>query len=102
MSELRAGVEVHATLLEFGAKAISWLLVLFSSTSTFAGEASFIGLGDLPGGEFHSEIGGLSADGTLAAGSSIVDEHGRMHAFLWTREGGLLDLGDLAGVCSGA
>src|SRR5262245_26654942 len=51
----------------------------------------FIGLGDLPGGRFHSEALALSEDGNVVAGrssSAQFDEEG----FLRTRDGALVPL----------
>jgi len=55
----------------------------------------FTPLSDLPGGEFFSEVQGLSSDGSTAVGSSI-SEYGE-EAFLWTIDGGMVGLGDLPG-----
>ncbi len=56
--------------------------------------ASFVGLGDLPGGIFSSAGRGVSSDGTVAgAGQSASGSE----AFRWTSGGGMVGLGDLPG-----
>jgi uncharacterized membrane protein len=59
---------------------------------------SFVPLGDLAGGETHSEVTALSADGSTVVGWSCSAESGDgMQAFAWTAAGGLRALPDLAG-----
>ena len=58
-------------------------------------QASFEGLGDLPGGAFNSSARAVSADGSVVAGYG-VSTSGR-EAFAWTADGGMAGLGDLAG-----
>lgn len=57
---------------------------------TGAVSASFIGLGDLPGGEFLSDARGVSADGNTVVGYSL-GEHGQQ-AFIWDEIHGMRDL----------
>lgn len=57
--------------------------------------AVFFPLGDLPGGEFHSEATRVSADGSTVVGWSMTDR-GR-EAFRWTRHEGMSSLGLLPG-----
>lgn len=74
----------------------------FSQVGDFAlpgGEATFEGLGDLPGGSFYSRAQGVSADGSVVVGVSLsgngsgnADE-----AFRWTESGGMQGLGALPG-----
>ena len=52
-------------------------------------------LGELPGGDFHSSVGGISADGSVVAGRS--HSASGMEAFRWTSDGGIVGLGDLPG-----
>ena len=55
--------------------------------------ASFQGLGDLPGGTFSSSAKGISADGKVIVGygtTSLGEE-----AFRWTKETGMVSLGNL-------
>lgn len=57
--------------------------------------ASFSGLGDLAGGEFHSGATDVSADGLVVVGgsrSALGSE-----AFRWTVDDGMVGLGDLPG-----
>ena len=65
------------------------------SNEVFGATAYFQGLGDLPGGEFDSYPGGISADGSVVVGGS-TSASGR-EAFYWTLETGMVGLGDLAG-----
>ncbi|MHC4676046.1 MAG: PKD domain-containing protein, partial [Planctomycetota bacterium] len=59
-------------------------------------EASFQGLGDLPGGNFHSQVKDVSADGTTVVGWSS-SASGSREAFHWTESNGMVGLGDLPG-----
>jgi uncharacterized membrane protein len=63
-----------------GEEAFRWL-----------GDAPFEGLGDLPGGIFHSNAFGLSADGSVVVGAS--EAQSRFTAFRWTVAGGIASLG---------
>jgi probable HAF family extracellular repeat protein len=57
-----------------------------------------IGLGDLPGGEFHSIGEDASGDGSVIVGHSRSGAHdGLAEAFRWTAEEGMVGLGDLPG-----
>ncbi|MGD9648025.1 MAG: hypothetical protein AB7U73_20095 [Pirellulales bacterium] len=65
-----------------------------ASAATF----SFTPLGDLPGGTFLSQAGGVSADGSVAVGVSSWSLSGSgLQAFRWTSGGGMVGLGDLPG-----
>lgn len=57
--------------------------------------ASFTGLGDLPGGEFASNVRAISADGTTVVGSSRSASD--FEGFLWTAAQGMRTLGELSG-----
>ena len=74
------------------------IVVLFfgSAPSVFATNASFQGLGDLPGGIFESNAYGVSADGSVVVGWSS-SASGPEEAFRWTSGGGMVGLGDLPG-----
>jgi len=52
---------------------------------------SLRGLGDLPGGRFHSEALALSDNGQVVAGRSS-SEFSEEEGFLWTRRDGLVPL----------
>ncbi len=52
----------------------------------------FMGLGDLPGGEFESRIGGISANGLVAVGNSKSDAG--IRAFKWTVAEGITEIVD--------
>ena len=54
-----------------------------------------VGLGDLPGGFFHSSTHGLSRDGLTAHGESYSADG--WEAFVWTESGGMVGIGDLPG-----
>ena len=56
----------------------------------------FMGLGDLPGGNFNSEARGVSADGSVVVG--IGCSASGTEAFRWTQGGGMVGLGDPPGV----
>jgi len=70
---------------------------LFGITA-YADEASFMGLGDLPGGIVGSTAYAVSADGTTVVGtsSSVLSGFG-YEAFRWTKATGMVGLGDLPG-----
>jgi probable HAF family extracellular repeat protein len=53
----------------------------------------FMGLGDLPGGDFESGAWGVSADGSVVVGSSS-SASASQEAFLWTQTGGMVGLRD--------
>jgi T5SS/PEP-CTERM-associated repeat protein/probable HAF family extracellular repeat protein len=57
--------------------------------------AKFVGLSDLPGGTFNSEVIGVSANGSVVAGMGISASGAE--AFRWTSERGMISLGDLVG-----
>ncbi len=63
--------------------------------------ATFQGLGDLPGGGTQSIALGVSDDGMRVSGWSLSTHSNQSRrseeAFLWTRSGGLIGLGDLPG-----
>jgi probable HAF family extracellular repeat protein/VCBS repeat-containing protein len=74
---------------------IAQLMQLLEPRLLFAAQATFQGLGDLPGGDLYSWALGISADGTTVVGES--DSASGTEAFRWTRDGGMVGLGDLAG-----
>lgn len=79
-------------------KNISFTLIFLFTFLLQAGalaQASFEGLGDLPGGFFESTALGVSADGFVVVGSSKNDT--TTEAFRWTASGGMIGLGDLPG-----
>jgi probable HAF family extracellular repeat protein len=51
----------------------------------------FVGLGDLPGGRYHSFAASMSADGQVVVGAS--DSASGREAFCWTSSGGMKGLG---------
>ena len=62
--------------------------------------AEFMGLGDLPGGEYGSLARGISDDGQTVVGkSNAVD--GRNEPFMWTLNDGMTSLGALPGSTAG-
>ncbi|MFG0331684.1 MAG: hypothetical protein ACF8PN_17490 [Phycisphaerales bacterium] len=90
--------------------AIAFLFITFNA----AGQSNgwFTGLGDLPGGETVSVATAVSADGSVIVGSSssfasvdnppppgsmFSDPFLGYEAFRWTREEGMVGLGDLPG-----
>ena len=54
------------------------------------------GLGDLPGGDFFSIAGAISADGTTVVGQSATDRG--YEPFVWDAEAGMQRIADLEGV----
>ncbi len=56
-----------------------------------------VGLGDLPGGDFHSSARSVSADGSLIVGDGNITPVNPAEAFRWTQAGGMAGLGDLPG-----
>ena len=48
---------------------VAWMAALCAVPAQ--GQATFQGLGDLPGGTFHSFANGISPDGTAVVGTSI-------------------------------
>ena len=55
----------------------------------------FMGLGDLPGGNFYSRAREVSADGSAVVG--FGDSASGIEAFRWTQGSGMVGLGDLPG-----
>ncbi len=53
-------------------------------------DAMMIGLGDLPGGEFHSSASAVSADGSIIAGIGSTDTGDEV--FLWDAANGMREL----------
>jgi len=70
-------------------------LVLLPTSSSLGNAPYFMGLGDLPGGQFASSARGISADGTVVVGFSESTEG--TEAFRWTFSDGMAGLGDLSG-----
>jgi probable HAF family extracellular repeat protein len=61
-----------------------------------AAPAYFLGLGDLPGGNFRSEANAISSDGTIVVGRSRTGPNpSEDEAFRWTRETGMVSLGTI-------
>ena len=60
-----------------------------------SGAPLFMGLGDLPGAIDNSSATGVSADGSVVAGTGRTVSGNE--AFRWTSGGGMVGLGDLAG-----
>lgn len=66
-------------------------IAVFSISLSNVFGASFLGLGDLPGGTFSSEALGVSADGKVVVGFANSDQG--QEAFRWTRNGSMMGLG---------
>jgi probable HAF family extracellular repeat protein len=58
-------------------------------------QASFMKLGDLPGGRYSSKAKGISSDGSVVVGSSISSAG--MEGFSWSKSTGMTGIGDLSG-----
>ena len=78
---------------KFTSMASAVVLVVLSSP-VFA-QASFRGLGDLPGLTFFSQAYGVSTDGSVVVGHGTSASG--FEAFRWTQRGGKEGLGDLPG-----
>jgi probable HAF family extracellular repeat protein len=77
---------------------IIFLVLTLLNLLSFGQQSSFQGLGDLPGGEFHSHAYGVSPDGSTVVGLSIKDAiTGNSEAFLWRDSTGMIGLGLLPG-----
>ena len=78
---------------------LSWgmvcVLILSAGSQTAWGQASFTGLGDLPGGVFKSSARGVSSDGSVVVGSG--SSASGSEAYRWTSGGGMVGLGELPG-----
>ena len=73
-----------------------WILpVLLCSGSPVLGQVSFQGLGDLPGGINNCDAVVVSRDGSTVGGYSY--SAAGQEAFRWTRQTGMVGLGDLSG-----
>ena len=68
------------------------LLIFSAAAAAPVMTVDFMGLGDLPGGSFSSSAYGISADGTVAVGTSNSSLN---EAFRWTSGGGIEGLGNL-------
>ena len=84
----------YACLLVAG--ILCWLV----APTSLASAAGFQGLGDLPGGIFHSLGLDVSSDGSVVVGQSYSD-FGR-GVFRWTAASGMVGLNDLLGGQSGS
>src|SRR5215510_14161600 len=71
---------------------VATLVLLVGVGQSFA---DFIPLGSLPGGIFHSDARGVSADGMVVVGGS--NSASGFEAFRWTAAGGMVGLGVLPG-----
>lgn len=77
----------RARRYRYGVLLVASLCTCFPGVA-LAGE--FFGLGDLPGGTFHSSANGVSADGSVVVGESLVAD---LEPFIWTSGGGMVGLG---------
>jgi probable HAF family extracellular repeat protein len=73
------------------ARIIMWSLISMLAIATDSAFADFIGLGDLPGGQFNSVAVSVSADGHVVVGQSSSTSG--FEAFRWTELDGMLSLG---------
>jgi uncharacterized membrane protein len=77
-------------------RTFATLLFVFSAFVPFAcSAASFTPLGDLPGDIFWSLPSAISGDGSTVVGQSYSSNGNE--AFIWTRTGGMVGLGDFPG-----
>lgn len=77
---------------------LAGLCALAGAPQTLAQNPGFRGLGDLPGGVYHSEASAISGDGSTVGGwsSSAASSPGENQAFKWTG-GTMTSLADLPG-----
>lgn len=78
-------------------RKVLYMIFIFSVFITqkyFSQNASFQGLGDLPGGIFESSAQSVNADGSVVVGSSMSDSGAQ--AFIWTESTGMVSLGNLS------
>jgi uncharacterized membrane protein len=65
-------------------------------------QPTFTALGELPGGQYFSEVWGVSGDGSTVVGDSIVNGNalfgGTYAAFVWRLNSGMVDIYDLGGI----
>lgn len=73
-------------------KSTVFLALLFCNG---AQGASFMGLGDLPGGEVASEAFGVSPDGAVVVGRSANGGSTIVEAFRWTEGSGMQSIGQI-------
>ena len=77
------------------------LIFALLAGSSYAQQAYFMGLGDLPGGEFRSQAVALSPDGSVVIGTSRVGTtFSSEQAFRWTRDTGMVALGSIGNTSS--
>src|SRR5262245_9804019 len=83
------------------AQALLIALVLVIAPRVFA-QATLQGLGDLPGGQIFSEAWGVSADGSVVVGDSMISGHvlfgATYAAFLWHPSTGMINIYSLGGI----
>ena len=75
--------------------AAAALLPLLSGST--ASSATFVGLGDFPGGAFRSSAFDVSANGSVVIGLSYSAEGDLPWAFRWTEQSGITGLGNMGG-----
>jgi probable HAF family extracellular repeat protein len=68
------------------------LAVASAASLALAQQASFSGVGDLPGGDIESRVSGVSADGRVLVGRSKSADGPLGEAFRWTLEDGIVAL----------
>jgi probable HAF family extracellular repeat protein len=83
---------MRAQLVVFRVFFLLSALVALGSTSPAFAEAMFMGLGDLPGGDFFSEARAVSANGGIVVGMSSTADGEKV--FLW-ENGGMAALEDI-------
>ena len=86
---------MFAHIGSLNSSAFTLLVVIAIFAIPARGQATFQGVGDLPGGVIESEARGVSADGSTVVGLSKSGSG--PEAFHWTSGVGMIGLGDLAG-----
>jgi probable HAF family extracellular repeat protein len=90
--------EVRCVEWVWGGKGVLAVLLaafVIVTAGSHAAQASFMGLGDLPGGSVHSKALAVSSDGSVVVGFSFITSG--VEVFRWTSGGGMVGLGDLPG-----
>jgi probable HAF family extracellular repeat protein len=76
-------------------RTLAAALVFVLPAAAAVAQPTFRGLGDLPGGGFYSESWGISADGRVPVGASIIGGSGfapQLGAFAWSTNSGLFQV----------
>lgn len=90
------GISADGTTVVGGASSLGSLPTQGAEPFVWNASDGMVGLGDLPGGDFHGYAEAVSADGSVVVGWS-EQAPGSLEPFLWTAEDGMVGLGILSG-----